>query len=48
MKINNEWLTIGTTVLLNAGNVKKIKEDFWGKQEGRPDVNDFNNGLPRW
>ena len=27
---------------------KKIKEDFWGKQEGRPDVNDFNNGLPRW
>ena len=33
---------------MKAGNVKKIKEDFWGKQEGRPDVNDFNNGLPRW
>ena len=33
---------------MKAGNVKKIKEDLFGKQEGRPDVNDFNNGLPRW
>lgn len=33
---------------LKEGNVSKIKEDWFGKQEGRVDVKDFNNGLPRW
>lgn len=36
MKINNEWLTIGTTVLLNAGNVKKNKRRFLGKARRTP------------
>ncbi|EAD1188010.1 hypothetical protein Q887_07680 [Listeria monocytogenes] len=33
---------------LNEGNVGKIKEDWFGKQSGRVNLTDFNNGLPRW
>lgn len=33
---------------LKDGNISKVKEDWFGKQKGRVDVGDFNNGLPRW
>ena len=33
---------------LNEGNISEIKEDWLGKQDGRVNIEDFNNGLPRW
>ncbi|MBC1519500.1 hypothetical protein HB877_11200 [Listeria welshimeri] len=33
---------------LNEGNIGRIKEDWFGKQSGRANINDFNTGLPRW
>ncbi|MDR1567515.1 MAG: hypothetical protein LBS33_02360 [Streptococcaceae bacterium] len=33
---------------LEEGNVEEVKKDWFGEQTGRVDVNDFNNGLPRW
>ena len=32
---------------LNEGNISEIKEDWLGKQDGRVNIEDFNNGLPR-
>lgn len=33
---------------LESGDVGAIKEDWFGKQNGRVDTGDFNTGLPRW
>ncbi|ALS00058.1 hypothetical protein ATZ33_01255 [Enterococcus silesiacus] len=33
---------------LESGNIGAIKEDWFGKQNGRVDTGDFNTGLPKW
>lgn len=33
---------------IENGETDKIKEDWFGKQNGRVDVGDFNTGLPKW
>ncbi|WP_206911693.1 hypothetical protein IGL98_002392 [Enterococcus sp. DIV0840] len=33
---------------LESGNFGAIKEDWFGKQNGRVDTGDFNTGLPKW